>query len=29
MAQNSFTFDFGGRSPKSIAYACDGTETLA
>jgi len=28
MAQKNFTFDFEDRSPKSIAYECDGTERL-
>lgn len=28
MAQKSFTFDFEDRSPKSIAYECEGTERL-
>ncbi len=28
MAQKSFTFDFEDKSPKSIAYECDGSERL-
>src|SRR5262249_50421544 len=28
MAQKSFKFDFEDRSPKSIAYECEGTEHL-
>jgi hypothetical protein len=28
MARKSFAFDFEDRSPKSIAFECDGTERL-
>jgi hypothetical protein len=28
MSQKSFAFDFEDRSPKSIAYECEGTERL-
>jgi hypothetical protein len=28
MGQKKFAFDFEDRSPKSIAYECDGTERL-
>ena len=28
MAQKRFAFDFENRSPKSIAYECDGSERL-
>jgi len=28
MAQKSFAFDFEDRSPKSIAFECEGTERL-